>query len=98
MIDGTYKMQVNTPLGSKTGTVSIRTAGATAHADIDMPIIGKQQANGTVAGDTLTASGTFKMGLMGKVSYSLQGRVVGDELHIDIQSSKGNFAITGVRA
>ena len=43
MIDGTYKIEFDTPLGHKSGTATIRTAGESAHADIDAPFIGEQR-------------------------------------------------------
>lgn len=98
MIDGTYTIEVNTPLGRKAGTVRMRTQGSTAYADIDMPIVGKQHVQGQADGDTFQAQGAFKMGLMGKVNYSLAGEVKGDSIRIAINSSKGNFNLSGVRA
>ena len=83
MIDGTYQVEIDAPLGRKTGLVVIRTDGGAAIADIDAPFIGKQ--------------GTFKLKLVGKVSYALDGQVIGDELHISIDSSKGSFELTGAR-
>jgi hypothetical protein len=97
MIDGTYKIEVNTPLGRKAGTVAIRTQGNAAIADIDMPIVGKQHVEGRADGDAFGAQGVFKLGLMGKVSYTLHGDVVGDNLRLNIESSKGNFHLSGVR-
>ena len=97
MIDGIYKIEVDTPLGHKAGTVAIRTQGSMASADIDMPIIGKQHVEGQVDGDAFSAQGVFKLGLMGKVRYALNGVVVGDDLRLNIESSKGNFHLSGVR-
>ena len=97
MIDGTYAIEVNTPLGRKPGTVTIRTQGTTAYADIDAPLIGKQQVVGRVDGDSFSAQGTFKLRLVGKVRYSLTGSVVDDEIRIAIESSKGSFNLVGVR-
>jgi len=98
MVDGTYTIQIDTPFGRKPGTVVLRTKGDVVLADIDAPIIGKQSTQGKLAGDTFTAEGTFKLGLVGKIKYSLNGKVVGDDLTIDIDTSKGHFNLTGVRA
>ena len=97
MIDGTYKIDVDGPLGHKQGMVSMSTKGDVVYADIDMPIIGKQKTEGHVDGDTFTAEGVFKLGLLGKISYSLEGKVVGDDLSIAIDSSKGKFDLAGKR-
>lgn len=98
MIDGTYTIQVDTPFGKKPGKVVLRTEGDVVHADIDAPVVGRQQAEGKVDGDTFTAKGTFKIMLMGKIAYSLRGEVKGDDISIVIDSSKGQFNLTGVRA
>ena len=98
MIDGKYNVEMDTPLGHKKGTVEMTTEGDTVYADIHAPIIGKKRATGHVEGDTFTAEGTFKVPLVGKITYSLRGEVVGDDMRISIDSSKGQFEIAGKRA
>ena len=97
MIDGTYGIEVDSPVGRKRGSVAIRTKGDVAIADINAPVIGKQRVEGRVSGDSFTAGGTFKLLLVGKVDYSLRGAVEGDNLRISIDSSKGAFEVTGKR-
>ena len=97
MIDGTYKIAVDVPFGRKEGTVVLRTEGDTVIADIDAPVIGQQRVEGHAEGDTFSAQGTGKLRIVGRIEYSLTGSVTGDDLHIDIDSSKGQFALDGVR-
>ena len=97
MIDGTYNLTIGTPLGTKSGTASLRTEGNKVYANIDAPIIGKQQAIATADGDTFTAAGSFKVMFAGTVDYTLKGEVADDNLNIVIDSNKGTFNITGVR-
>ena len=97
MIDGTYSVEVESPLGRKQGTVAIRTEGEVAHAEIDAPLVGKQKIDGRAEGNRFSAKGEFKIMLVGKVSYSLEGEVKGDELHVSIDSSKGAFKLVGTR-
>ena len=97
MIDGTYKLDVNSPLGRQQGMATLRTQGDTVVADIDAPIIGKQHTEGRVDGNSFTASGSFKVLFVGKIDYSLHGSVEGDAIHIDIKSSKGDFSLEGTR-
>ena len=97
MIDGTYSIEVDSTLGRKRGTVSIHTEGDRAIADIDAPVIGKRRVEGRAEGDAFAASGTLKLKLMGEIAYTLQGRVVGDDLHITIDSDKGRFDLSGTR-
>ena len=98
MIDGTYKISVDVPFGRKDGTIVLRTEGDTAIGDIDAPIVGKQHIEGHAEGDTFTAEGSGKIKLVGKVDFTLKGIVSGDNLHIDIDSNKGEFKLDGVRA
>ena len=97
MIDGTYKIKVDVPFGRKEGTIVLRTEGDVAYADIDAPIIGKQQVEGRAEGNTFSAQGSMKVKLMGKVDYTLTGEVSGDDLRIDIKSSKGEATLWGAR-
>lgn len=97
MIDGTYKIGVDVPFGRKDGTVALRTEGDVLYAEIDVPILGKRSGQGKVDGDTFTAQGSGKVKLLGTIEYTLEGKVTGDNLHIDIQSNKGGLVLDGVR-
>ena len=68
-----------------------------AIADIDVPVIGKRRMKGHVEGDTFTAEGSGKIKLVGEVNFTLKGEVSGDNLHIHIDSNKGEFDFEGVR-
>lgn len=98
MIDGTYRIEIDTPLGRKPGTVALRADGDKALGDIDAPLIGKQSVEGKLEDEnTFSAQGAFKLKLVGKVAYTLKGEVTGDTLRVFIESSKGNFELEGSR-
>lgn len=97
MIDGTYKIEFDTPFGRKNGTVVLRTEDDVVFADIDAPLIGKQHGRGCVEGDMFAAEGSGKIKLVGKVDYTLKGEVSGDNLHVSILSNKGEFKLQGMR-
>ena len=97
MVDGRYALQIDTPLGKRPGLVVLKTQGDVLHIEIDVPILGKQKAKGRVSGNTFAADGSFRMGLMGKISYALQGEVSGNDLTVQIKSSKGDFNFKGKR-
>lgn len=97
MIDGTYNIEFDIPLGRKKGTVTLRTEGDVVFADIEAPLLGKQHGEGHVDGNTFTAEGSGKFKLVGKVDYTLKGVVEGNDLHVDIQSSKGEIKLDGTR-
>ena len=98
MIDGKYAIKVDTPLGKRPGTVILKTQGNVFYADINAPVVGKQKTEGTVMGNSFATEGTFKLKLLGKVTYKLYGEVDGDNLHILIDSDKGQIKLDGVRA
>ena len=98
MIDGKYNINIDTPFGRKPGTVALRTEGEKVIANIDAPVVGKLQTEGRLEGDGFAAEGTFKLKLVGNVTYSLHGTVVDDNLKISINSSKGKFELAGTRA
>ena len=97
MIDGTYKIEVNLLLGKKEGKIVLRTEGDAVFADIDAPLVGEAKVEGTAEGDTFTAEGSGKIKLVGKVDYTIKGKVKGDILHLNIHSTKGDFSLEGVR-
>ena len=97
MIDGKYSFEVDVPFGRKAGTIALRTEGDTAIADIDAPVLGEKHVEGQVDGDTFTAQGSGKVKFMGNVEFTVVGTVSGDNLHVDIKSTKGDFALEGVR-
>ena len=97
MIDGTYKFDVNTPLGRKTVLVTLRGQGSTAIINVDAPIVGKKQTTGDLDGDTFFVQGSLKVPMIGKVTFAAKGTVVGDELRVAVDSNKGQFNPVGIR-
>lgn len=97
MLDGTYKMKMDTPMGSKEGTVILRTEGDKAYAHIDAPIIGKKEFECQASGDTFTFEGSFNIMLVGNVTFTGQGAVEGDSMHVTLKTDKGDFQIEGSR-
>ena len=97
MIDGTYKIKIDVLFGRQEGWVVLRTEGDTMFADIDAPVVGKQHVKGKAEGDTFTAKGSGGVFLLGKIDFDISGEVSGDDLHLDIHSSKGDIKLDGTR-
>ena len=97
MIDGKYRIEADTPLGRKSGTLELRTKGDIAYADIDAPVLGRKSAQGHASGDTFAMEGSARIGLLGRIDYTVKGQVLGDNLRLDIQSNKGEFTFEGAR-
>ena len=98
MIDGVYNVQVSGAIGNKSAKVGLRTEGDTVAIDLDAPMLGKRQAQGALNGNAFTASGVYKIPLLGKIEYDMEGEVEGDELRATIHTSKGDLNIVGSRA
>ena len=97
MVDGTYAVEVKTPLGFKSGTISVATEGDQATVSIDAPVLGKKTLKGTASDDSFEVEGVWKLLMFGKVEYSVKGTVYGDDLALDIHTSKGSTKTVGVR-
>ena len=98
MLDGMYDLNVDMPLGKKKGKVSITTQGDDVVLDLEAPLIGKQSITGKLQPPNgFTAGGSMRVKLVGKVDYTAEGKVEGDQLTGVIHSSKGDLTITGTR-
>ena len=96
-VDGSWKLEANTPIGELTGTVSLKSAG------------GKLTGTGHAAGTTVeihdgTVSGNEFAGKISitnpiALTISFTGKVSGNSLSGEAAvSGFGNFAFTGTRA
>lgn len=97
MLDGTYEIVAKTPMGDKSGTLTLQSSGEALSAHISVPGLGKYDADGTANDDRFAFSGQMKIFLMGKVSYDITGSVDGDALKATCKTSKGSLNITGTR-
>lgn len=97
MLEGTYEVEFDSPLGRKKGTVKLSVEGTRAIADIKAPVVGKQHLVGTADGDTFSGQGKLKSLLLGEVGYTIDGRVEGDTLIANVCSDKGNLELVGNR-
>lgn len=94
MLDGTYKLSLNTPMGPLTGTITLITNGNN--------VIGSLETMGTkniltgikISNNQCKFSGNFNTPL-GKLSYNAVCSINNDILDLDVHTSKGNFKISG---
>ena len=97
MLDGRYKVEMVTPMGRKQGDVVLRTEGGQLFTRIDAPIIGKQEFVCSADGDSFSGEGSFKVMLLGTVTFKGRGYVEGDDLHAILETNSGTFQIEGKR-
>ena len=97
MLDGRYTINANTPMGAKTGTLSLASSDTALAARIKVPGLGTYEASGRALGDEFQFAGSIKVFLLGKIDYEVTGRVEGDALRATCKTSKGRINVTGTR-
>ena len=98
MVDGKYKIWVDTALGPTPGTIDLHTEGDKVIADINAPVVGKQRTEVQLEGENaFNSEGVFKLLLFGKIEYKLHGEVEGESLRVDIITNKGDIHLKGTR-
>ena len=97
MIDGLYQVEVDTPLGRKTGTAELTTRDGVLELVVNAPIVGKQVAHGSVEGNRFSVSGKARVFLLGEFDCVIEGKVDDDLLTATLNTNAGNFIIAGAR-
>ena len=97
MLDGTYAIEADSPFGRKSGPVAMAVSGDKVAIDLDVPLVGKQHAIGSVSGDSFKAKGVIKVPLLGKFECEVTGSVQGDDLQATVHAKRGDLQIVGVR-
>ncbi len=97
MLDGTYDLLLNTPLGEKQGVAVLKTSGSDLMATVKIGKLPKQKGKGTFNGNAFTASGSISVPFLGRHEYTIEGKVVDTLLEATCKTSKGPIAITGIR-
>lgn len=97
MVDGTYRVFADTPLGRRQGVLTLRTTGGklTARLTIRGATASISSAE-PVGEDGFRAAGTLRS-LLGSLSFSSEGSVHGDELTCRATTTEGSFTIAGTR-
>ena len=96
MVNGTYEIMIKTPMGVKKGEMILKEDGEKLSGSF--VIKGKENsfADGTVSGDHFTFDGEL-MSSVGKMVYTCEGDVTGDEVSAKAVAKKGTLTITGKR-
>lgn len=97
MLDGTYKIHMETPVGRKKGKLYLKTEGDKLMSCVEAPILGRQFFEWKPDGDTFTGDGEFELFLVGDIYFTVEGGVNGDEVQCTLDTNKGPFVIEGTR-
>lgn len=96
MVNGTYEIMMKTPIGVKKGQMILNADGEKLSGAF--VIKGKENSftDGTVSGDHFSFGGEL-MSSVGKMVYTCEGDVTGDEVTAKAVAKKGTLTISGKR-
>ena len=97
-IDGTYNIQINTPMGAQTGKLTLKTDGNSISGSMASDMGEQAFSGGTVSGDEFEWSIQVS-GPMGDMKLDFKGSVNADEISGQVQlGSFGSADFKGTRA
>lgn len=96
-MDGTYEVFADTPLGRKSGKLTLSTTAGALDARLKVAGFGEFSASGTCAGQTFSLEGSTRVMLVGKIGYRIDGIVEDGRLEAVCKTSKGDIVVTGQR-
>lgn len=97
MVSGHYNVKLKTPMGLKKGELILEEQDGTLCGK--MLVMGKENplTDGKVSGDSFTFSGELTTAA-GKMAFSCEGSVSGDEISGKVKTKKGDMPLSGLRA
>ncbi len=98
-IDGTYNIEVNTPMGTQSMKLSLKVDGNALSGSMDTPMGGVQEfSGGTVNGDEVAWSMEISTP-MGKMTLEHKAKITGDEITGEVKAGDfGTSPFKGKRA
>jgi hypothetical protein len=87
-VDGTYKIEIDTPMGKQEAKLTLKVDGAALSGAMDSPMGKMDFSGGTVNGDEVS----WKMEIsspMGSMELVYKGKVAGDDISGEVAA--GNF-------
>ncbi len=97
-IDGTYNIEVDTPMGKQSVKLTMKTDGSTLSGTMESSFGTNEFSGGAVDGDKVTWSMEISSP-MGKMELEYQGKVTGDEISGEMKAGNfGSSPFKGVRA
>jgi hypothetical protein len=97
-VDGTYNIEMNTPMGARPGTLTLKTDGDSLSGTFSGGQGEQSFQDGTVAGEEVAWSIQMS-GPMGEMKLDFKGTVSGDDISGQVQlGSFGSATFKGTRA
>ena len=97
-VDGTYNIGVDTPMGTRTGKLTLKTDGGSLSGTYAAEEGESTFTGGTVSGEGIEFSVQISTP-MGKFNLGFKGTVSGDAISGEVQAGEfGSFPFKGTRA
>jgi hypothetical protein len=97
-VDGTYTIEIQTPMGTQPGTLTLKSDGASLSGSFFGQMGEQPIENGSVSGDTFTFPAKVTSP-MGDIQLVFKGTVSGDTVSGDVQAGTfGSSPFKGTRA
>lgn len=97
MIDGIYNGKMNVPgMGEITGKIAFQTKGEELEAIVETMGMRNKFTGGKVKQNTFSFQGKWNT-MMLALEYTIQGKVLDNQLEMLIHTNKGDFVIKGTK-
>ena len=98
MLEGTYVVTAQTPIGAKRGEVTFaRAAGGALRATLAVKGLGIKLTRASAEGDSFELAGTISHFLMGSAPFTCEGSVEGDRISAVARSGSVSISLSGAR-
>jgi hypothetical protein len=95
-INGTYQIEIETPMGSQETQLTFKVTGATLNGSSESSF-GQSEFTGTVNGDKVAWNSEIN-GPMGKMRLSFKGKIKGDDFTGEVEAGMfGTYPFKGKR-
>jgi hypothetical protein len=96
-VDGTYAVEMDTPLGAQTASLTLKAEGGVLSGSVASPLGSREFGDGSVNGDDFSWGARIESPL-GEMDIEFNGRVTGDAIAGDVTAgSLGTFSFKGKR-
>ena len=96
MLDGTYKVSLNSPIGPINGNITLITNGNNVQGIIETMGMKNNFSGNKIANDKCKFTGNINTP-MGRINYNAICTISGNNLQLDASTGYGNFQLVGTR-
>jgi hypothetical protein len=96
-IDGTYKIEIESPMGTQKVTLTFKAKGAVLEGSSESSMGGANKFTGKIKGDEVSWDSEIN-GPMGKMALSFAGKIKGNEITGEVKAGMfGTYPFKGKR-